>query len=37
MKLWVSSSGCKSRPVKGKPARTGRMPGDGSRNGAGEA
>ena len=37
MKVCVSVSGCKSRPVKGEPARAGRMPGDGSRDGAGEA
>jgi hypothetical protein len=37
MKLCSSSSGCKARPAKGEPAQAGSEPGDGLRNGAGEA
>ena len=37
MKLCVSSSGCKARPARGEPAQAGSEPGDGLRNGTGEA
>jgi hypothetical protein len=37
MKLCVSSSGCKTCPVKGEPARAGSQPCDGVRNGLGDA
>ncbi len=37
MKLCSSSSGCKARLAKGEPAQAGSEPGDGLRNGVGEA
>ncbi len=37
MKLCSSSSGCKARLAKGEPAQAGSEPGDGLRNGTGEA
>ena len=37
VKLRESSSGCKSRPARGEPARAGSEPGDGIGNRAGDA
>src|SRR5262249_28104535 len=37
MKLCLPSSGCKSRPAKGEPARAGSKPCADARNGMGDA
>ena len=37
MKFRLLSSGCKSRPARGEPARVGSEPGDGLGNEVGEA